>query len=89
MPHQEFVELTKKERRALPHNNDMKIIHEGRPELEVGFWQSKFKVGDHGAVHNLPYTLKSNGAKKTEKSDDNILKIMESIVDMPNRNNIK
>ena len=89
MPHQEFVGLTKEERRALPHSNDMKIIHEGRPELEVGFWQSKFKVGDHGAVHDLPYTVKSNGGTKTKKSDDNTLKMMGSIVDMPNRNNVK
>ena len=69
--------------------NDMKIIHEGRPELEVGFRQSKFKVGDHGAVHDLPYTVKSNGGTKTEKSDDNKLKMMGSIVDMPNRNNVE
>ena len=84
MPHQEFVGLTKEERRALPDSNDMTIIHEGRPELEVGFWQSKFKVGDHGAVHDLPYTVKANGGTKTEKSDDNTLKMMRSIVDMPN-----
>lgn len=88
MPHEEFVALTKEERRALPHSNDMKIIHEGRPELEVGFWQSKFKVGDHGAIHDLPYTVKSNGGTKTEKTDDNALKMMKSIVDMPNRNNV-
>ena len=89
MPHQEFVGLTKEERRALPHSNDMKIIHEGRPELEVGFWQSKFKVDDHAAVNDLPYTAKSNGGTKTEKSDDNTLKMMGSIVDMPNRNNVE
>jgi hypothetical protein len=60
MPHDKFVGLTKEERRALPHSYDMPIIHEGRPELEVGFWKSKFKVGDHGMVHDLPYTLKNN-----------------------------
>ena len=89
MPHQEFVGLTKEERRALPHSNDMKIIHEGRPELTVSFWQSKFKVGDHGAVHDLPYTVKANGGTKTEKSDDNALKMMRSIVDIPNRDNVQ
>eukprot|EP00978_Attheya_sp_CCMP212_P049092 scaffold615194_cov1431-Attheya_sp.AAC.1 len=57
MPHQEFVGLTKEERRALPHSNDMKIIHEGRPELVVGFWQSKFKVGDHGARFMIYHIL--------------------------------
>ena len=55
MPHQEFVGLTKEERRALPDSNDMKIIHEGRPELEVGFWQSKFKVGDQIYMFENPY----------------------------------
>ena len=89
MPHDEFVALTKEQRRALPHSKDMKIIHEGRPELEVGFWQSKFKVGDHGAIHDLPYTVKPNGGTKTEKTDDNTLKMMQSVVDMPNRDNVK
>ena len=89
MPHEEFAGLRKEERRALPHNNDMKIIHEGRPDLEIGFWQSKFKVGDHGAIHDLPYTLKANGGTKTEKNDDNALKMMRSIVDMPNRDNVR
>ena len=37
MPHEKFVGLTKKDRRALSHSNCMKIIHERRPELEVGF----------------------------------------------------
>ena len=81
MPHQEFVGLTKEERCQLPNKNDMQIIHEGRPELEVGFWQSKFKVGDHGAVHDLPYTLKSNGGTKTNKTDDNALQLWTSLVD--------
>jgi len=88
-PYEEFVGLTKEERRALPHSNDMKIIHEGRPDLEVGFYQSKFKVGDHGAVHDLYYTVKANGGTKTEKTDDNALKMMRSIVDMPNRDNVR
>ena len=89
MPHEEFVGLTKEERRALPHSNDMKITHEGRPELEVGFYQSKFKVGKHGAIHGLPYTIKANGGTKTGKTDDNALKMMRSIVDMPNRDNVR
>ena len=89
MPHQEFVDLTKSERRNLPHTNDMKIIQEGRPELMVGFYQSKYKVVDHGAVHNLPYTIKANGGTKTEKTDQKTLKMMQSIVDMPNRDGVE
>jgi hypothetical protein len=38
MPHQEFVGLSKEERRQLPDSKDMKINHEGYPELDVGFW---------------------------------------------------
>ena len=89
MPHQEFSNLTKEERRALPHSNDMKITCEGYPELHVGFYQSKFKVDKHGAIHGLPYTIKENGETKTEKTDDNALKMMRSIVDMPNRDNVR
>ena len=89
MPHEEFCALTKEERRALSHSNDMTMIHEGRPKLEVGFWQSKLKVCDHGAIHNLPYTVKANGGTKTEKSDDNTLKMMRSIVDILNRDNVQ
>lgn len=58
--------------------------------MKVGFWQSKFKVGDHGAVHDLSYTVKAKGGTKTEKTDDdNALKMMRSIVDMPNRDNVR
>nr|WAJ48336.1 hypothetical protein DMDDKFKA_00147 [Haslea ostrearia] len=57
MPHQEFVGLTKEERTPaclIPYD---KIIHvEGHPRLRVGFWQSRYKVAKHGAVHGLPYS---------------------------------
>lgn len=89
MPHQEFSNLTKKERRQLPHINDMKITCEKCPELTVGFYQAKFKVDKHGAIHGLPYTIKKNGGTKTEKTDDNALKMMQSIVNMPNRDNVR
>lgn len=89
VPHQEFTGLTKAQQRALPHPNDMKIIHEGRPELNVGFWQVHYKVSDHGAVHGLPYTLKSNGRTKTEKTEQHTLEMMQSIVDMPKRDNVR
>jgi hypothetical protein len=47
MPHQEFVGLTTEERRQLPDSKDIKLNYEGHLELNVSFWQSKFKVGDH------------------------------------------
>ena len=87
MPHQEFVGLTKESRRQVPHPYD-KIIHvEGHPRLRVGFWQSRYKVPDHGAPHGLPYSVKNNGGTKTEKSDDTALAMMQSIADMPYRPN--
>ena len=65
-----------------------KIIHvEGHPRLRVGFWQSRYKVPDHGALHGLPYSVKNNGGTKTEKSDDTALAMMQSIADMPYRPN--
>lgn len=67
----------------------MKITCEGYPELNVSFYQSKWKVGKHGAIHGLPYTIKENRGTKTEKTNDNALKMMRSIVNMPNRNNVR
>lgn len=88
MPHQQFTTLSKQEKRALPHNNDMYIVYEKYPKLTIGFWQSQFKVANHGAIHDLPYIIKANGSTKTPKTDDNTLKMMKLIVDMPNRENI-
>lgn len=87
MPHQEFTDLTKEERRQLPHHHDKIIDVEGHQRLRIGFWQSRFKVADHGAVHGLPHSVKNNGGTKTEKSDDNALAMMQSIEDMPHRPN--
>lgn len=65
-----------------------KIIHvEGHSRLRVGFWQYRYKVPDHGALHGLPYSVKNNGGTKTEKSDDNALAMMQSIEDMLHRPN--
>lgn len=87
MPHEEFVGLTKEERRQVPHPYDKIIDVEGHPRLRVGFWQSRYKVPDHGALHGLPYSVKNNGGTKTEKSDETALAMMQSIEDMPHRQN--
>lgn len=88
MPHQEFVALSKEERRQVSHHYDKIIAVEGRPKLRVGFWQSRFKVSDHGAVHGLPYNVRKNGGTHTEKTDENTLEMMQSIENMPNRANV-
>ena len=60
------------------------------PELLIGFFQTEHKVRKHGAVHGLPY-LKiesqstSNGTTKTEKNPDTTVALMDSIHEMPNR----
>jgi len=46
-------------------------------------------VKDHVALHGLEYTVKTNGGIKTEKTEDNTLKFMRSIADMPNRKNVQ
>lgn len=43
MPHQDFVALSKEERRQLPHSNDIKLNYEGHQALNVDFWQSNLK----------------------------------------------
>ena len=88
MPHQEFCGLTKEERRQLFHPYDQIIHVEGHQRLRVGFWQSRYKVADHGALHGLPYSVKNNGGTKTEKSDATALVMMQSIADMPSRPNV-
>jgi hypothetical protein len=72
MPHQDFVHLTKEERRQLPHSKDMKISHDGYPELTVGYWQANYKVKDHGAVHGLQYTGKDSGRTQTKKTQNDL-----------------
>jgi hypothetical protein len=87
MPHQEFTDLMKEERRQLPYHNYKTTDVESHQRLRVGFWQSRFKVADHGTFHGLPYSLKNNSGTKTKKSDDNALVMMQSIEDMPYRPN--
>lgn len=58
MPHQEFVGLTKEQRRQVSHHYDKIIDVESHPRLRVGFWQCRYKVAEHGALHGLPYGVK-------------------------------
>ena len=71
------------------YSNDIKLNYEGHQELNVGFWQSKYKVGDYGAVHGLEYILTEKGYKKTPKTPENIDDLMKSVEGMPNRENIQ
>jgi hypothetical protein len=87
MPHQEFVGLMKQEKRQLSHPYD-KIIHvEDHPRLKVEFWQSRYKVANHGALHGLPYNMTEKGSTRTERSDHNALVMIQSIENMLHRPN--
>ena len=87
-PHDEWAGLTRGQRRNSPHENDLTIVQEGRPNLLIGYWQSLWKVKKHGAVHELPYSLGKDGGTETLRSEFNAIRMMRSIADMPNRKNI-
>ena len=89
MTHQEFTSLTKEQRRNLPHPKDRFMNVEGHQDLVVRRGQAQFKVKKHGEVHDLPYTLIDNGAKKTLRTEENTDAFMDSITEMPNRTNIQ
>lgn len=52
MPHQEFVSLTKEQRRNLPHPNDSFIDIEGHSKLTIRYGQAKFQIKDHALTDN-------------------------------------
>lgn len=73
----------------LLYENDREIIFEGRPKLSIKFWQVRHKLLMHGSAHGLDYTEKLNCKRKTAKTDENTLKLIQSLVEMPNRNNVQ
>lgn len=89
MPHEKFVGLSKQDRRSLCHKKDIKMILEDCQELTVGFYQSKYKLPKHGHLHGIDYVIKPNGTFKSTKTDQNALKLMYSVANMPYRNNVK
>lgn len=86
MPQQEYSGMTKSERRQLPdpRGRDRSINVDGYPRLDVRFNQVEYKTPKHGIDHDLP--VSNNG--KTPKTEANALALRDSLVDMPNRENI-
>ena len=86
MPQQEYSGMTKSERRQLPDpiGRDRSINVDGYPRLDLRFNQVEFKTPKHGKDHGLP--VGSNG--KTPKTESNAIALADSLVDMPNRENI-
>jgi len=52
---------------------------ENRPQLTTRYGQAKFKVKDHGAIHNLDYHITKKGGTITHKTEENIYEFMNSI----------
>ena len=86
MPQPQYSALTKSEKRQLadPKGRDGFIQIEGYPRLDIRFNQVKYKTPNHGVDHGLPKD--SNG--KTPKTDANIIALRDSLLDMPNSQNI-
>ena len=86
MPQQQYSDMTKSERRQLPdpRGRDGIIKIDRYPQLDLRFNQVKYKTPKHGPDHGLPKD--SNG--KTPKTDANIIALLDSLLDMPNRQDI-
>jgi hypothetical protein len=84
MPHQDFIALTKEQKRNLPDPRDGFIIKEGHPQLVARYNQVDFKTQDHGTDHGLP----TNEKGRTPKTEKNVLALLNSIVNMPNRKEV-
>lgn len=86
MPQPQYSALTRSEKRQLadPKGRDSFIQIEGYPRLELRFNQVKYKTPKHGPDHGLPKD--SNG--KTPNTDANAIALGDSLLDMPNRQNI-
>lgn len=76
MPQVEYSGLSKKEKKRLPHVNDVYVCKENRPVLRAGFNQIEAKTPKHGGDHGL--TVQENG--KAFKAD--ALQLQQSLVDI-------
>lgn len=86
MPQVQYSALTKSEKRQLtdPKGRDSFIQIEGYPRLNIRFNQVEYKTPKHGKDHGLP--IDKNG--KTPKTEANAIALRDSLIDMPNSQNI-
>jgi hypothetical protein len=86
MSQQDYSSLTKLERRQLadPLGRDGLIEVDGYPRLDLRYNQVEFKTLKHVSDHGLPES--SNG--KTPKTEANAVVLRDSLINMPNRQNI-
>jgi hypothetical protein len=86
MTQQEYSSMTKSKRRQLPdpRGRDRFINVDGSPRLDLRFNQVEFKTPSHGKDHGLPVGINN----KTPKTEANAIALRDSLLDMPNRENI-
>jgi len=86
MPQTEYSGLTKSERRQLPDpmGRDRAINIDGYPKLELQYNQIYYKTPKHGKDHGLPV----GANRKTPKTEANALALRDSLLEMPNREEI-
>ena len=86
MPQQEYSSMTKSKRRQLPdpRGRDRFINVDGSPRLDLRFNQVEFKTPRHGKDHGLAVGINN----KTPKTEANAIALRDSLLDMPNRENI-
>ena len=58
-----YLSLTKEQKRDLPDDRDGFITGEGHPHLVVRYGQVDFKTPDHGGIHSLPVNEKGRTPK--------------------------
>lgn len=86
MPQVQYSALTKSEKRQLtdPKGRDGFIQIEGYPRLNIRFNQVEYKTPKHGKDHGLPV----DKTGKTPKTEANAIALRDSLVDMPNSQDI-
>ena len=86
MPQPEYSALTKSEKRMLadPKGRDGVIQKNGYPRLDLRYNQIEYKTPKHGPDHNLPVDDKG----KTPKTEANVLALRDSLLNMPNAENV-
>jgi hypothetical protein len=86
MPHIQYSALTKSEKRQLtdPKGRDGFLQIGDYPRLNVRFNQVEYKTPKHGKDHGLPV----DKTGKTPKTEANAIALRDSLVDMPNSQDI-
>lgn len=86
MSQEQYSGLTKYQKRQLLdlEGRDGSIKISGRPRLDLRYNQVKHKTPKHGAITNLPVNEKG----VTPKTEQNIISLRDSLMDMPNKSSV-